>query len=92
MDSFITYDSSLADDITKQGKIESENLKQAYHDTAMDFANNSNTEMYDYYMDKMVEVSGIPKEFHGEDKNKIEFLMLEKEESRFKKFINKLRQ
>lgn len=66
-------------------------LQEAYHVTAMDFAIAGDQEMYDFYMNKMVELTAIPKDAFEKDLKLIKKVEVEKLESRFKLFINKLR-
>jgi len=56
-------------------KLMSNKLKDAYNITALDFAANGNMEMYDFFQDEIVRISGVPKEFLGEAPKKPEFLM-----------------
>lgn len=68
----------------------SRELEQAYHDTAIDFATAGNREMYEFYMDKIIELTCIPEDVFNKDLDNIS-VDIEREEKVYLKFINKLR-
>lgn len=67
----------------------SKELEQAYHDTAIDAAIDGNQEMYDFYMDMIVELTKIPKELLEHDPSQLTNHEIEENEKTFTKFLKK---